>query len=225
MRVFMTIFNRFTWAIDMCEKFTQAGLEVVLIDNKSTYPPCIEWLKNCNYKVLKGTNDYGPWEFTSTDLFKQYPDRFFILSDSDYDISQVPDDFPEFLMKGLENTKHPEVWKAGFSLEINDFPKNKYTDVVFEHESSFWATPQDELGFYHSWVDVGIALYDRERRKKNWYDALRAPRPYTCRHLDWYLTPETVREEDIYYFEVQSHAHYGWGRKWYNEIYLNKKPT
>ena len=219
MKVFMTIFNRFTWAIKMCEKFDSAGLEVILIDNKSTYPPCLEWLKNCNYKVEPGTNNYGPWEFMRTDLFTKYPDRYFFLADSDYDISQVPDDFPEFLMKGLLNTIHPEVWKSGLSVEIEDLSKNEYTKQIYEHEISFWQTEVDDLGFYHSWVDVGIALYDRTRRKSNWYDALRAPRPYTCQHLDWYLTPETIREEDIYYFEIKNHAHHGYGREWYNKYY------
>jgi hypothetical protein len=156
-------------------------------------------------------------------LYRKYPDRYFVLSDSDYDISMTPVDFPEFLLKGLEQTKYPEVWKAGLSLEIEDIPQvDDYTKLIYAHEREFWETPQDKLGFYHSWVDIGIAVYDRTKQKSNWYDALRAPRPYTCRHLDWYLTKKNVRPEDIYYFEVTDHAHHGWGRKWYNEIYKHE---
>lgn len=42
LKCFMTILDRFTWAMPMCEHIEKAGLELILIDNDSTYPPCVE---------------------------------------------------------------------------------------------------------------------------------------------------------------------------------------
>lgn len=231
MNVFITVWNRHSWLIPLCEDFEKAGLNVILIDNVSTYEPCIEWLKNCHYQVLWMDQNYGPWAFFTTHLYKQYKDRYFMISDSDQDISNVPSDFPEVLRKGLDEYKLHDVWKCGLSQECEDLPDNACANEIGAYEKGFWANKTSH-GFYHVAMDLGIAIYDRERRTENptdtdenghtWYNAIRAPRPYTSRHLDWYLTPENMRTEDHYYFNSKNYAHYGWGFKYYNEVYRNK---
>lgn len=229
MKVFITVWDRFSWLIPLAKDFSAAGLEVILIDNKSTYPPLLEWYKTCPYEVIWMDDNYGPWAFFTTDLYKKFTDRYFMISDSDYDISKVPKDFVKVLMTGLEESKE-RVWKSGLGFEINDLPENQYTGYIIQHESRFWKRSQlTQKGYYRCYIDLGIAIYDRSRRgddpikeSKNgsWYDAVHAPAPYVTRHLDWYLTKENIRKEDIYYLENVP-AHYGWAWKWYNEIYKN----
>lgn len=136
------------------------------------------------------------------------------MADSDLDISNVPLDFSEYLMKGLENNKEPGVWKAGISFEIDDIPQTKYGNEVYRHESGFW---KNDLfnGFYHVWIDIGLTLHDRSIQGQ-WWDAIRAYKPYTGRHLDWYLSKETVREEDMYFWRATK-DYFGWGMKFYKE--------
>jgi hypothetical protein len=214
MKVFITVWNRYSWLIKLCEDFVKAGLEPVLIDNKSTYEPCVEWLSKCPYKVIRMNKNYGPWAFFTSDLWKEHTDRYVMFSDSDYDISQVPSDFPELLMKGLQTYNVGGVWKVGLSVEISDLPKNNYTDEVIKAEQGFWNF-EIMPGFYRADIDIGIAVYDRSRRSgcglgDNWYAGLRTTRPYTCKHLDWYLTPENLRDEDLYFFKQRGKAHHGW---------------
>jgi hypothetical protein len=220
-KCFVTIFQRYSWAIPLCKDLTNAGLEVIIINNASTFPACVEWLKNCGYKVENRDVNCGAWAFDKTELCQKYTDRFYFLCDSDIDISKVPKDFPEYLMKGL-NQANSEIWKVGLSFEINDLPDNVTTRQAVSHEKAFWnETPVN--GFHNAWIDIGCILHDRTR-KGHWYSALRADRPYTARHMDWYLIKETWREEDEAFLEGTK-EYYGWARKWYDEVMLNKKPT
>jgi hypothetical protein len=219
-KCFVTIFNRFSWAVPLCKDLTDAGLEVIIIDNDSTFPPCVEWLKNCPYKIEKMDSNRGPWAYDKTDLCKKYTDRFYFLCDSDISISTVPKDFPEHLMKGLEKSD-PEIWKVGLSFEINDLPDNIVTRQAINHEKAFWGN-MTPFGFHKAWIDIGCTLHDREK-KAHWYSALRADRPYTGKHLDWYMTKETLREEDLYFLDLTK-EYYGWCRKFYDEVILNKPP-
>jgi hypothetical protein len=220
MKCFVTIFERFSWAIPLCKDLTAAGLEVILIDNNSTYPPCVEWLKNCEYKVERMNYNAGPWAFVTTDLHKQYLDRYYFLCDSDLDISKVPKDFPDHLMYGLENTGG-DIWKAGLSFELNDLPDNIVTRQAIAHENAFWVD-KTELGFYKAWIDIGCTLHDRSRQT-DWYYSIRSDRPYTGRHLDWYHTEESWREEDTYFLE-HTPGYFGWCKKYYDEVVLKLPP-
>lgn len=228
MNIFITIWNRYSWVIPFCEDCEKAGLTVVLIDNASTYPPCVEWLSKCKYKVITMKKNEGAWAFFTTPLYQEYTDRYFMISDSDQDISNVPSDFPEVLTQGIINHTHGQIWKAGLSQEINDLPDNSFANQVYAYEKDFW-TNRTLFEFYEVWMDLGVAVYDRERRgefpnkESHWYNAVRAMRPYTSRHLDWYLTAENMREEDEYYFKAKDPAYRGWGFKFYAEQILKTK--
>jgi hypothetical protein len=123
-------------------------------------------------------------------------------------------------MKGLEKSD-PEIWKVGLSFEINDLPDNIVTRQAINHEKAFWGN-MTPFGFHKAWIDIGCTLHDREK-KAHWYSALRADRPYTGKHLDWYMTKETLREEDLYFLDLTK-EYYGWCRKCYDEVILNKPP-
>lgn len=228
MNIFITVWNRYSWLIPFCVDCEKAGLNVVLIDNNSTYPPCVKWLKGCKYDVIWMKKNEGPWAFFITDLYQKYTDRYFMISDSDQDISKVPVDFPDVLFQGLQDHDYDNIWKCGLSQEINDLPDNSYANGVYEYEKGFWSNKTPK-GFYKVWMDLGVAVYDRERRgeypnkEENWYSAVRADRPYTSRHLDWYLTPENIRDEDRYYFTNKDAGYRGWGFKFFDEQILNIK--
>jgi hypothetical protein len=217
-KAFVTIWNRFSWAIPMCEHYEKAGLEIILLNNKSDYPPCLEWLKNCSYKVLNMEN-YGPWcFFQNPDLWQKIPDRYIYISDSDYDVSGVPLDFVEVLMKGLENQTPQEReirWKSGLCFKLDDVPPDEWINPTLEYEKRYYRKDlTNEYGFQRAWIDTGPAIYDRSKRQgsglgNRWYEAIRAPFPYQCRHLDWYLTPDNLTDEDKYFMQRSGKAHHG----------------
>lgn len=196
------MYNRLTWPKALCENLTEAGCEVILIDNGSTYQPLLDWYMTCPYKVHLLPNTYGHKSLWDSGIINQYNDEYYIVTDHDLDISEVPKDFVSVLMKGLE---FPDVIKCGLSLKLSDLPKNSYTDEVIAWEKKFWETPIIKDNYYYSDIDTTLAVYSRERTEKTttetFFRALRAKEPYTARHMPWYNQEGQISEEEKYYME------------------------
>lgn len=201
MKVFIISYNRLTPLKNMCEFLAGAGCEPIIIDNASTYQPLLDWFKDCPYDVIRMKENRGHQVAWHNGQMQFTDDRYYIVTDHDLDLSGVPLDFCDKLMKGLE--LFPQVIKSGLSLEINDLPKNSYTKEVYDWEVKFWQT-EKKHGFYLSDIDTTFAMYDRKRNfghlpNNRFFSAVRADRPYTARHLPWYL--EALNEEERYYLE------------------------
>jgi hypothetical protein len=201
MKAFVIMFNRLTWPKALCERLSDEGCEVILIDNGSVYPPLLEWYKKCSYKVHVLPDHYGHKSLWQSNIISQYKDQYYIVTDHDLDLSLVPEGFVDFLMKGLEN----DVVKSGLSLKIDDLPDNPYANKVYEYEKRFWHEMRDKNGFYFSEIDTTLAVYDRDRVKAfetdRFFRAVRAPKPYEARHLPWYNEPGKISEEEQFYID------------------------
>jgi hypothetical protein len=155
LKAFIIVFNRLTWTKNLAENLADLGCEVILIDNHSTYMPLIEWYMNSPFKVHRMEKNYLSNVLWKSNLIDQYHDQYYMVTDCDLDIGQVPVNFIDVLMNAL-NDRY--VYKAGLSLEINDLPDNEYTMAVIEHEKRFWETPVDKNGFYKSDIATTLAL-------------------------------------------------------------------
>lgn len=204
LKCFIIMYNRLTYPKNMSEFLSDNGVEVILIDNASTYPKLLEWYDDCPYKVYRLKENLGHKCLYTSGILEEYSDQYYYLTDHDLDLSGVPTDFQDFLMKGFQN---PGVIKSGLSLKINDLPDNSYSNMAKEWETKYWERPQDSNGFYRSEIDTTFALYDRTREYSgfpatdDFFRAVRSPHPYTARHIPWYNTPENITEEEIYYIK------------------------
>jgi hypothetical protein len=120
----------------MASFLSDHNIEVILIDNKSSYQPLLDWYEVCPFKVYRLNENLGHLSFWLSGISETYKDRFYFLTDHDLDLSQIPDDFVDVLFKGLENPKKP--LKSGFSLKIDDLPDNTYANQVRDWEYKFW---------------------------------------------------------------------------------------
>ena len=202
MKAFVLMFNRLTWALPLIEKLAEK-CDVILIDNGSTYQPLLDWYKTCPYQLMQMGNDRVSNLKSVLNTFK--PDRY-ILTDHDLDISSVPENWLLQLEKGLN--LYPNASKCGLSLELMDLPVNRFTERVFDHECRFWM--HRDKYFYHADVATTLALHDAGRHEAGMRNGIRSARPYTARHLPWYMNRDTIMEseEELYYI---AHAtNYGW---------------
>tara|TARA_R110000868_G_C10889216_1_gene763469 strand:- start:1081 stop:1755 length:675 start_codon:yes stop_codon:yes gene_type:complete len=204
MKVFIVMYNRLATARKLAEFLTNTGCEVILIDNKSTYPPLLEWYKQCPYKVHMLEHNYRERAFWDSKLFEEYKDEYYIVTDPDLDLTGIPLDYLEVLKHGLDNNK--DIMKCGVSLRIDDLPINTYTREIKNFEGKYWVN-KDKVGNWVAGVDTTFAMYDRKRQGKGWgdgdrfYQATRLPQPYTARHVPWYMNEESLikSSEELYY--------------------------
>jgi hypothetical protein len=182
----------------MAEFLSDTGCEVILVDNASTYPPLLEWYESCPFKVYRLKENRGHMAVWDAGIINEFSDQYYAVTDPDLELSGVPRDYLDVLMKGLVGNS--EVTKAGLSLRIDDLPANAFTAQILAKEEKYWLSDRDPNGFYVAGVDTTFAVYDRERQlNERFYWALRAPEPYIARHLPWYLTRDNLTLEELFY--------------------------
>lgn len=168
----------------------------VIVDNNSTYPPLLAYYEHCPHKVERMPHNYGNTVLWTAGVLEKYGvSERFILTDPDLVIDNIPKDWLHLLNLGLD--KYDFATKAGFSLEIDDLPKDSpISTQVLQWETSAWAYKLDD-NFYRASIDTTFALW---RKIFQDFPAVRTRRPYTARHSSWYYTRlEDVPEDELYY--------------------------
>ena len=217
------MYNRLTIAKKLAEDLTKAGCEVILIDNKSSYQPLLDWYTRCPYKVHRLNENYRERAFWDSNLFDTYTDEYYIVTDHDLDLSEVPLDFVTVLKQGLDNNK--DRVKCGLSLDLDSLPNNTYTKEVKNFEAKYWVD-KDKNGNFIAGVDTTLAIYDRKRQPVGWgngdnfFQATRLPKPYSAKHIPWYMDKEALQNdlEELYYHK---HCNNQWSKVFKREFNIN----
>jgi hypothetical protein len=174
----------------------------IIVDDHSTYPPLLEWYKQspCEiYHVLSANGQWSLWDGMNNIL----PNGYFYVTDNDLNYTGIPDDFQDRLMAAMVDSCSYLEMKVGFSLEINDIPEPNasriwcFGQTIAKWEQQWWdiTFPQ---GYYDAHIDTTFALY----KNRTWVtSAIRLRRPYTCRHLPWYLDYAHLDDEYSYYVD------------------------
>lgn len=178
---------------EQCSRLEDVG-EIIVIDNASTYPPLLDWYENCPYKVIRLKENVGPhglWRIGP-------PDTHFVYTDCDLDIGGCPKGVLRILKEGLDWYK--QMIKVGLSLEIDDIP-NEYPlkHLVVHHEADKWNPFHEDARFHLAGLDTTFSMYRPRAGWGGYTPALRTRRPYTAKHLPWYIVEED--EEESYYIK------------------------
>jgi len=191
-----------TWTRNTVAWVAAHDMTPIIVDNNSTYPPLLEWYaqKPCDVKHNTGNSQ---WEFWGMGVL---PSGYFYVTDNDLDYTGIPDDFHDVLMRCM--LAQPRIHrKVGFSIEINDIPEPNASRVwaqgqtIKQWEQKFWDSEFVQpaiFGQYDASIDTTFALY----KNRTWVtDAIRLRRPYTVRHLPWYLDYAHLDDEYSYYVD------------------------
>lgn len=204
--IIINVRDRVTPLRKLVDWLEQAGHEsIVLLDNASTYEPCIEYLKASPHVWLKLNANLGSralWQYKVVNFTRDW----FVYTDPDIvPIEDCPYDAVDVLRQALE--WHPEHSKAGLGLYVADVPDGMESlgwerRLLEPRCGDSWTGRVGEVhgvGVYDSLVDTTFALY-----RSPGFDlrALRLGWPYQARHdcPSWY-TDRDVTDEERYYFE------------------------
>jgi hypothetical protein len=124
---------------------------------------------------------------------------WYVVTDSDLSLANCPKDVLDVLIEGF--SVMPQAVKVGLSLEIDDLPEPMRARVR-GWELQFWSDPVNDR-FIRALVDTTFALYPIHQNHADSMltgPALRTNRPYTARHLPWYLDGANLPEEEAFYY-------------------------
>ncbi|MBN2166276.1 MAG: hypothetical protein JW717_08385, partial [Marinilabiliaceae bacterium] len=146
--VIINNYNRLDYLKKQIAWLENAGMKnIYIIDNASTYPPLLDYYKNCPYTIFKLTKNVGHTALWDTHIYLWFKNQYYILTDPDViPVEECPLNAVEHFYKLLE--RYPEITKVGFGLKINDLPDhyNRKQEVI-EWESKFWQN-EIEPGIY-----------------------------------------------------------------------------
>lgn len=206
--IFINNFNRFTSLRFQIEWLTSIHdkVSIIVVDNNSDYLPLLEYYKSLNYQnvqvVYLGINSclHGIGYL----LGKLRGVEKYVVTDSDLlPYAETPENIISHLEKLLD--KYPSYNHVGPSLEINDIPRcNPLQEKIVHHESQYWPPLAKRINedLVIAPIDSTFAMYRKTSNFFLRYPALRTARPYTLKHLDWYINKENPTDEMAYYMKT-----------------------
>lgn len=199
---FIINYNRLTLPKNMAEFISKnKNVDVYIIDNNSTYEPLLEWYKECPYKVIHMGGNYGHTVFWDKGLYNEYvKEGYYILSDSDLDLSSIPDDWLEVLLEGLDKYTYAKV---GFSLETDDLPESHFRAEIVAWESQFKVPKARKLNDLYTEAHIDTTFSLHRTNEHGIYSSIRVNKPYTAKHIPWYYTDfDALPDDEKYYFNT-----------------------
>lgn len=179
---------------------------IIIIDNKSTYPPLLMYFTQIEdkVKVYRLNKNYGHNVFTlRQDIFKKYRQGYYVITDPDVVPDyKCPKNFMAYFKKILDSDH--TIRKAGFSLRTDNIPDtNPEKSSIQKRQQVFKELARrDRNGNYYADIDTTFAMY----RPKIFdflpvplYRAIRTKPPYSASHGGWILDPENLTEEQSVY--------------------------
>lgn len=199
------IINRdlITWPKAMVNKIkTLTGVgRIFIVDNDSSYEPCLEWYNSDNdITLIKLPSNIGHKCIWEMDIPTHVNANEYIVTDPDLDIDHLPNDVCLYLKHCYDN--RPILQKVGLSLEVSDVPNNSIY-FVSKWEKFLWSTKSDNDVFY-SPVDTTFAYYTTARSKKHVVGGARTKPPYVAKHIPWYYNEDMLRSDSEFLYYLRN---------------------
>ena len=226
MRAFVICRDRVTYARQCVDALRTVGerlwdgLDIVIVDHGSTWPPMVEWLdtvgRSDGVQVSRWDNRHprdlwAPAGIISH-MLTSVDERFLV---TDCDVIPDPDcptDWPQIMNAYLDHL--PAVRKVGLGLRTDDIPAHHaHRDMVQAWEAQYQAPVAAPViynpgaaGVFAD-IDTTLAMY-RRCEPFALGPAVRLQAPYVARHLPWYEDTLSLDAEQAYYREHAVHGHW-----------------
>lgn len=191
--------NLLTWPKLMLEKIKKMKNvgDIFILDNGSDYQPLIEWYKTkpCEIITIENLGHTAPW---ISGLVGKLNTKYYITTDSDMGIDDIPDDTIITLQEKIESNQ--SLGKIGLGLSWkNVSPNSPYYGHLQSYEKDRWNNSRIENGVYTDvHIDTTFALYNRD---SYFIGGGSLPEPYIARHYPWELTnSERIKNEEFSYY-------------------------
>lgn len=179
--------------------------KIIIVDNDSSNTNVREWYKQERRAEVVFIENLGHKCVWQKQLPKYYNCNEYVVTDSDLDISTIPNNTLTHLSAMLKKYK---LNKAGLSIDISDIPKESIYNTMqmpkcgLETERAFLNYPSNEDVTFAP-IDTTFALYAKENTKYS-VSGARTKAPYSCRHLPFYYTLDSIKNDAEYLYYLKN---------------------
>ena len=192
--------------------------EIVIIDFGSTYKPTLEYLKGLEQEKVKvyrekkisRKDDLNNSSGIIQDYFKDRPASNYVVTDPDIALENTSGDVLEVYAHLLEN--FPETPVVGPMLRTDDLPDHyPMKEGVIRWERKINSKPINTIQYKGKIIKFILTRIDTTfgmnragtlwRRSRG---AFRVLPPYMAKHLNWYVDPDNLTQDQKYYREHAS---------------------
>lgn len=237
--IFIISCNRLKTLKESIESYKKIGSNITFVihDNNSTYPPLLDYLRTLENQGIKvyyhrknvtRENQLNLVKNSIDDWFKHHTAPYYVVTDPDIALCDESEGILELYAHILDTMPHIEV--VGPMLRIDDLPdfyplKQK---AIKKHFEQFWhKTPlkmqwnNKTIHYQHAPIDTTFGMYRKEFTFQRLCNGIRTYDPYWAQHLDWYIDPNNMSEDQIYYMQQASRVSH-WGGAWLRETVAKK---
>ncbi len=232
-KIFIISFNRESVLKESIESYQRffKNKDIYIIDKLSTYEPLKEYYKRLEksgitviYSEPMTSGPSGPGGLN--DLYKEinkYKNNcdYYVVTDPDISIKGCKKDLLEVYASLLD--EYPNIDIVGPMLTIDDIPYDyPAREICFVlHRRQFWKKKPCHLtvngkGIYvqKAPIDSTFGMVRGNVSYKRLMTGFRTYHPYDAKHLDWYITPENMAEDQHSYLKNHSDNKIShWGTK------------
>lgn len=208
--VIINNFNRLDSLTKLINSLEKRGyFNIFIIDNLSTYPPLLDYYRDCRHPVFRLDKNLGSSALWKSGLYRRFRSNYFVYTDSDVvPVEECPDDFMLFFLETLR--EHRFAQKVGFMMKLDDLPAcNLMRDYILECEGHFYTDYKLTDLLYRAPIATTFALYRPWAKRKHangLVEMYRTGFPYLARHLPWYQDTLNPDDEEKYYLEHLGHS-------------------
>jgi len=187
-------------------------VEIILLDNGSTYPPLLEWMNSCGFKIIRNPTPTGTFRDISQwigETIKEYmnssPSEFYIVTDPDIELCNPSPELLTYYKAVLG--AYSAAACVGPMLRIDDLPECFHfrDQMIHSHMIQFWDETKHKrilfrnVNIQPAWIDTTFAMYRKNFYFRRLNIGIRVHDPYWAWHLDWYMDTLNLTPEQQYY--------------------------
>ena len=221
-------------SMESYRSYIDTPFKIIICDQGSTFKPTVEFIKKLGTngakvywrgQVNKGKainlarDNFGINE-NIQDYFKSHPKSNYVITDPDIFLDNVNGDILEVYAHLLKTM--PQINVVGPMLRIDDIPEyyplrekllTRSRHRKFHSAKVHIANYREgQIKYIFAKIDTTFGMY---RAGSQWYrlqEGIRTFAPYWAKHLDWYIDPKDLTEDQKYYMRRASrNAHWS---KW-----------
>lgn len=207
-------------SIESYRNYIKTPFEIVIVDFGSTYKPTVAFLKRLEKRGIKiywKDKINIPTELNNAnkcikDYFKNHPESNYVVTDPDIALDNVKGDILDVYSYLLNII--PQVKVVSPMLRIDDIPdyyplrKNLLTGRMGRYHRGFHSKKRhtviykgNSIRFITARSDTTFGMFRKGFNWRRLTKGIRIFSPYAARHLDWYIDPKKLTEDQEYYMK------------------------